>query len=182
MCEGIELVMNYLKNNKRVLATVLLMFYFISTYPLFTPDSVSYYSYLDFFRGTKDLSEWFATRGFVFPFFLWIGTLIAKNGIGLLVVLCILYMLFILLIYEIIEILIVKTEKVKRRSKGMIFLLIVINPIVYVMSHLVLTEFLAGVFLTFQIYLCISYFKMRLSSKQTIINALFERYCFRISV
>lgn len=152
------------KIKKNAILLIVIVLYFICTYPFFTPDSVQYFSYIDFFEGLRPLSEWNPVRGWVFPFILWIGEWIAPNGLGTLVVFTLLYIVFLVYIYKIV-ILVSETMNYSIKQdliKGLIGVLFCLNPIIYSVSHTILTEFTGAVFLVIQTYYATAFFEKRL--------------------
>lgn len=155
-------------HGEHFLGTVGIILFFICTYPYFLTDSVQYFSYIDFFEGIRPLSEWNPDRGFVYPFLLWLGTIIAPGGLGLMVIFTICYLIFLIYIYKLITLVLrsLKYEICDRAIRWFIIILFCINPVIYSCSHVVLTEFFSAVLLMIQFYYATLFFIERTQDKQ----------------
>ncbi len=125
---------------------VLLVFIYFSFLPIISPDSASYYAYLDIFRGNASLSDWDVTRGPVFPLILYVITSVFQDNVhGFLIGTFIFYLLLLLFNYLIIHA-IISYDKNKHIDQFIWFLfivLIVFNPLAIGYYHTMLTEFVA---------------------------------------
>ena len=165
---------NYLKNNyfKVIIVTSLLI---LITYVFFqfnifiTYDSSWYYSYLRYFNGAADFSNWNIIRGPSFPFVMFIITKIfGDNSFGMLIGLYIIYMLFIVLGYRLLKELYVYSKSDYPLFYYVIayIVLLIFNPMFLGYSHAMLTEAIVPTFLLIAGIICFKYYKINLKDSR----------------
>ena len=111
-------------------------------YPIFVSDSVGYLSYLDYFDGIKNFSEWDNVRGIAYPLYLWLGEkIIGANATALNMTLYIPYFVMICYVYKIADMFIEECHS--RRDYFMKYgpcAILFFHPYIYGYYHYVLTE------------------------------------------
>ena len=146
-----------MKKNKKLLfylisiILIALLFYTFECY--FAPDSAWYYYMSLMFDKTASFKDWLTIRGFVYPLYLFIITIIFGRTIfGVTTALFIPYILFVIIS-------IILIHKICKKKSILIYVLyaflIILNPIIMGYSHCVLTESIA--ILLVLISVCISY-------------------------
>lgn len=153
--------LNHVNKYSNILLLVLAAFLFGLLDPRYTPDSVEYISYLDFFEGVKPFSQWPVRRGGVFPFLLWIGTRLSYNTIGISIILNI---MFITMIYYFVRSLdlLMQIYKVTYKAYVLKFvavmIFIILNPLIYGMYHMVLTDSISATLFVIIFYYVLKYY------------------------
>ena len=154
--------------NRKVIYYISLVLFFFSTYIFLLPDSVQYYDYLDFFEGIRPLEQWNPDRGFVFPFILWMGTMITSNVLGILVIFSVIYIFSFVYIIKTLQ-LILKYENVEISDAYVyicVFIVLGINPIIYSCYHVVLTDFVSAFWVIIQFYVSTKFLLYRITDRK----------------
>lgn len=149
-------------------------------FPLYSFDSAWYLSYLEYFSGDTPLSEWNMIRGFIFPAILWIAHLISPGSWGIEIVFCLFYMLWCVYLFKIVSF--VKKNyfyvDLKIYDCILVFVLCLMNPILWGFFHYVLTEGIALFLNTVFAYYAIKFFTYRkergVSKKEHMLFLLFS--------
>jgi len=122
-----------------------------SLYPMIiTYDTAHYFSLAEIIGGSEQLSSWDPIRGFAFPFLLELFIIfLGENNISLLI----LYIALLLILFHLLNKLFIRKFNLKRPqdillSRFVIFMIIIIDPIVFGYYHVVLTEGIAATQLT----------------------------------
>lgn len=166
-------MMKYFKLNEKIkiwkLGGFLLLFSIItaafwSVYPILTFDSGMYISYLDYFEGSAQWTEWNPTRGFTFPLILWIAHKLVPGSTGVELVLYIFYLLFIGYSYKILELLCKEIfyKKISCVGIAIWIFMIILNPLIWSYYHFVLTEGIGALGGIIFIYYSLKFFVARL--------------------
>lgn len=160
-------VKNFYKSHKEmvllctlfIIATTLFFSFSVS----FAPDSIQYYYYSIIFDGEVPFSEWWAVRGFTYPFYIFLITSIfGKTRFGLLVSLYLPYILTLAMFYLLLRKIIGK-ERTLKYIYFIFFamlLFIIFNPIVLGYSHFLLTECIEPLFIMVAFYLSLYWNKV----------------------
>lgn len=132
----------------------LMVFIYFSLPILFTYDSSVYFHYTSFFTGEYPLGNWGKTRGFVFPFFLWLtDTILGHTAYAFNIVFFILYLIWGILLWNLLKTLAQLTSN--QVYFKVVFLLISFNPIFLGYYHIVLTEgFASTICIFYAVFIC----------------------------
>ena len=129
---------------------------FFSLPILFSYDSSIYIEYLDFFSGEMPWGYWGKTRGWGYPLFLWISSvLFGESAYGLLLSSFILFILYVYYVNKSLN----QIELCCKYSTVILCVLIIINPIILGYYHFMLTEPLAATICIFIVYQILKYYK-----------------------
>lgn len=144
---------------------------------IITVDGSKYYSYLDYFKGIKNIGTWDTIRGFSFPLIIYLITLLFGANIrGIVFGFYLFYIGMLFFGYKIIATLIVENKiKKSQITIWMLYLLaFLFNPLIIGYGHTLLTEAITPFFYVMLIYICIKWNKMsfRKSKKQFIIYSV----------
>lgn len=122
---------------------ILIVVLFFSFNVILTYDSGHYLTYVSIFEGKSPASSWDIVRGPVFPLIIHAFNIIfGKTNAGLLVGLFLFYLLFAFTCYNLCcEI--TKTYKHKKIIQNIVFVILILNPLIFGYFHVLLTEFVA---------------------------------------
>ena len=172
-------IKEFIKNEKRIIAVIISVviayLLFWSHFPTFSFDSCWYISYLKYFLGLADRSEWNAVRGCGLPLLLFLGHRIRIGYIGIQIVLSVIYLAYCIYVFK-IYLLLVKTDIFLKSVAEILIIdcLLLFNPIIWGYAHLVLTEGVAVFIFVFFTYYTILYLKKTIVEKSS--NAI----CYHI--
>lgn len=112
-------------------------------------DSAHYMNYVSIFEGNLAWNQWDVVRGPVFPLIIYLGNFVfGKTSQGLLMNTYLYYVVMIIFCYRILREFFLNDKKTSIKKQNIIivlfiFLMIIINPIIFGFYHSLLTEFVA---------------------------------------
>lgn len=159
-----------------LISLILVSIVFLLGVPIFYPDSVEYFSYLDIFNRVSPFSTWNVVRGFSLPLIFWIFTKVfGSSALGVNIGMYLFYLFLIIFSYYIVYSKVINTER-KKTIKIIYYLFylvfILFNPILFGYCHGVLTEFVAIPLSVLSCYLAFLWFKdkfIKFNDKKNII-------------
>lgn len=151
-----------------IVIAVLVLIYF-SFLPIVTPDSSTYYEYLDILKGKLGLDSWNVTRGPAMPLILYIfASIFGDNANGFLIGTFIFYLVLLFFAYKIIK---ENTKIYDNKITNFIIwflyiLVIVFNPLIIGYYHTMLTEFVATTVSLISCYLSYKFIKKQYKNEK----------------
>lgn len=112
-------------------------------------DSAHYMNYVNIFEGNLAWNQWDVVRGPVFPIIIYLGNFIfGKTSQGLLMNTYLYYVIMLVFCYRILREFFLEDKKITIKKRNVIiglfiFLMVIINPIIFGFYHSLLTEFVA---------------------------------------
>ena len=125
--------------------TVLLVCYFFA-YPMtIFWDSGHYATYIPILKGNVPFSSWDMVRGIIFPGLIYLSQILfGETSMGILMLSFIFYIIMLVSVYLMInEVLKDKSDKIKKITKILVLLFVILDPLIYGYYHALLTEFIA---------------------------------------
>lgn len=130
----------------------LFIYYFMVPVNIFW-DTGHYTSFVAIFEGKLPWNSWDIVRGPVFPLLLYISNfLFGKTTQGILILTFLFYITMLIVVKKILDnCLTIKNEKNKKIVYSLIFVVLIVDPIIYGYYHALLTEFVA---MTISLMMC----------------------------
>lgn len=143
-----------MKKNKWIYLGIFILFFFYFSFSMnIFWDTGHYMSFVSIFEGDLPWQSWDIVRGPVFPAIIFISNIIfGKTTQGILFLSFIFYLIMLFIVNNILKEFLKKENKiVKKISYGIVYGVIILNPIIFGYYHALLTEFIA---MTISILMC----------------------------
>lgn len=155
----VEIIKKYISKSCKIIDFIFLTFLimiFFSITPIFTFDSIWYHVYFDIFSGNDPITSWDPSRGFAFPWILYMVTKIfGYTTQAMQIFMCISYLLMIALCFALAKMLMPKLLRYQVFAWILFTAFIFLNPIVVGYYHLVLTEVVLNTLILITLYVCL---------------------------